>query len=124
MKSHQAISVRRALVQDDTHYWVMRRLQETPDISQRQLAKELGISLGSVNFCLQALVDKGWIKMQNFTKSSHKMGYAYLLTPSGITEKAGLTRRFLKRKMEEYELLKSEIESLQSEIPEERRTGL
>ena len=107
MKSHQAISVRRALVQDDTHYWVMRRLQETPDISQRQLAKELGISLGSVNYCLQALVDKGWIKMQNFS-----------------TEKAGLTRRFLKRKMEEYELLKTEIESLKAEVPEERRTGL
>ena len=124
MKSHQAISVRRAMVQDDTHYWVMRRLQETPDISQRQLAKELGISLGSVNFCLQALVDKGWIKMQNFSKSTHKMGYAYLLTPSGITGKAGLTRRFLKRKMEEYELLKSEIESLKAEVPDERRTSL
>ena len=97
---------------------MLRRLYETPDVSQRALAKEFGISLGSINFCFQALVDKGWIKMQNFSQSKHKMGYAYLLTPTGITEKSALTRRFLKRKLEEYEALREEIEKLQTEVPE------
>ena len=97
---------------------MLRRLYETPDVSQRTLAKELGISLGSINFCFQALVDKGWVKMQNFSQSKHKMGYVYLLTPAGLAEKSALTRRFLKRKLEEYEALREEIEKLQTEVPE------
>ncbi len=96
---------------------MLRRLNETPDVSQRTLAKELGISLGSINFCFQALVDKGWVKMQNFSQSKHKMGYVYLLTPAGIAEKSALTGRFLKRKQEEYETLRAEIEQLKAEMP-------
>jgi EPS-associated MarR family transcriptional regulator len=96
----------------------LRRLYETPDVSQRTLAKELGISLGSINFCFKALVDKGWVKMQNFSQSKQKMGYAYLLTPTGLAEKSVLTSRFLKRKLEEYEVLSAEIEQLKAEIPQ------
>ena len=97
---------------------MLRRLYETPYVSQRNLAKELGISLGSINFCFQALVDKGWVKMQNFSQSKHKMGYAYLLTPTGLAEKSVLTSRFLKYKLEEYKALSSEIEQLKAEIPQ------
>lgn len=97
-------------------FWIMRRLQETPDVSQRQLARELGTSLGNLNYCLQALIEKGWIKMQNFSQSTHKMGYAYLLTPAGVAEKSTLTVRFLKRKMKEYEALQDEIEALRVEM--------
>ncbi len=95
---------------------MLRRLYETPDVSQRALAKEFGISLGSINFCFQALVDKGWIKMQNFSQSKHKMGYAYLLMPAGIAEKSKLTVKFLKRKVAEYEALHAEIDVLKSEL--------
>lgn len=97
---------------------MLRRLNETPDVSQRALAQELGISLGSINFCFQALVDKGWVKMQNFSQSRHKMGYVYLLTPAGIAEKSVLTTWFLKRKLGEYEALREEIEQLKAEMPE------
>ncbi len=106
---------RKLQFQEDNYFWVLRRLQETPDVSQRELAKELGISLGSINYCLQALVEKGWVKMQNFNQSSHKMGYVYLLTPNGIIEKSALTARFLQRKMEEYESLREEIEKIKAE---------
>ena len=95
---------------------MLRRLYETPDVSQRTLAKELGISLGSINFCFQALVDKGWVKIQNFSQSKHKMGYVYLLTPAGIAEKSALTARFLKRKLGEYETLRTEIKQLKAEM--------
>lgn len=112
---------RRASLQEDIQFQVLRRLNEAPDLSQRTLAKELGISLGSINFCFQALMEKGWVKMHNFNQSSHKMGYVYLLTPSGIAEKSKLTTRFLKRKMEEYEVLRGEIEQLKTELPNEPR---
>ena len=84
-------------------------------MSQRDLARELGVSLGKANYCLNALLDKGLLKMQNFQGSNSKLAYAYLLTPAGIAEKAGLTRRFLKSKMEEYAQLKLEIESLKQQ---------
>lgn len=87
-----------------------------PEVSQRTLARELGISLGSINFCLQALVEKGWIKMQNFSQSKNKLRYAYLLTPAGVTEKSKLTAEFLKRKVAEYETLHAEIEALRAEV--------
>lgn len=74
--------------------------------------------MGSINFCFQALVDKGWVKMQNFSQSKQKMGYAYLLTPTGLAEKSVLTSRFLKYKLEEYKALSSEIEQLKAEIPQ------
>lgn len=102
--------------QEEVQFEVLRRLHQTPEISQRILAKELGISLGSINFCFQALVDKGWIKMQNFSHSRNKLRYAYLLTPAGVAEKAKLTAEFLRRKVAEYEALQAEIAELKSEI--------
>jgi EPS-associated MarR family transcriptional regulator len=98
---------------EDTHFRVLALLEKTPDISQRELAKQLGVSLGGVNYSLRALVDRGMVKAQNFSKSERKLAYAYVLTPQGLAEKTKLTARFLKRKMEEYEALKAEIESLQ-----------
>ena len=102
--------------QEDIQFEVLRRLHQTPEVSQRILAKELGISLGSINFCFQALVEKGWVKMQNFNQSKNKLRYAYLLTPIGISEKSKLTAKFMKRKVAEYEALQVEIESLKAEI--------
>ena len=86
----------------------MRLLEANPDLSQRDLARELGISLGKVNYCVQALVKKGWIKAANFTNSQNKAAYMYLLTPRGIEQKAILTARFLQVKMAEYEALRVE----------------
>lgn len=94
----------------------MQLLQENPDLTQRELAEKLGVSVGGVNYCLKALVDKGWVKMKNFAHSKNKFGYVYVLTPHGLSEKANLTARFLKRKMVEYETLKLEIESLKQQL--------
>jgi EPS-associated MarR family transcriptional regulator len=107
---------RHTSVKEDTRFRVLRLLEENPDMTQREIAESLGISLGGVNFCLRALVEKGLVKIHNFQNSNNKMGYVYLLTPMGIAEKAGLTSRFLKRKLYEYEMLKAEIEALQKEI--------
>ena len=90
-------------------------MQENPDLTQRELAKMLGMSVGGLNYCLKALIDKGFVKMVNFSKSKNKFKYVYLLTPQGIAEKMVLASRFLKRKMEEYEALKVEIELLKAE---------
>jgi EPS-associated MarR family transcriptional regulator len=106
--------------QDEIQLQVLRRLHQTPEVSQRRLAKELGISLGSINFCFQALVEKGWVKMQNFSRSNNKLRYAYLLTPVGVAQKSKLTAEFMKRKVAEYEALQLEIESLRSEISIEK----
>ena len=94
----------------------MRILQENPDLTQRELADRLGISVGGLNYCLKALMAKGWVKMQNFAHSKNKFGYAYVLTPIGIAEKTALTAQFLKRKMDEYAALKAEIDTLKAEI--------
>jgi EPS-associated MarR family transcriptional regulator len=109
------MTTRRSTINEDTHFWTLRLLQERPGISQRALAKEVGMSLSGINYCIGALAEKGWIKMGNFNKSPDKMRYAYLLTPTGLAEKAALTRRFLQRKMAEYEKLREEIEALQLE---------
>jgi EPS-associated MarR family transcriptional regulator len=101
---------------EDTEFRVLRVLQDQPDMTQREIATHLGISLGGVNYCLRALANKGLLKIKNFRNSSNKVGYVYLLTPKGIAEKTALTSRFLKRKLEEYEALKVEIESLKEEI--------
>ena len=85
-------------------------------MTQRQLAKSLGMSLGAANYCLKALVDKGWLKLENFQRSPNKIGYLYLLTPMGIAAKSQLTASFLKSKLKEYEKLKVEIEELKSEM--------
>ena len=92
-------------------------------MTQRTLAKEVGINVSSINFCLKALLEKGWIKMGNFSKNPNKLGYAYLLTPIGMAEKAALTKRFLQRKMVEYEKLREEIEALKSEVENPNREG-
>jgi EPS-associated MarR family transcriptional regulator len=102
--------------QEDTYFRVLRALNENPDLTQRELAKKLGVSVGSLNYCLKALIDKGLVKMQNFSQSKNKFGYVYILTPRGMAEKAALTGDFLKRKLAEYEALKSEIESLHTEL--------
>ena len=96
---------RQAKIQEDTHFRIMRILQENPDLTQRELAEMLGMSVGGLNYCLNALIDKGLVKMQNFSNSKNKFKYVYLLTPTGIAEKVALTTRFLSRKMEEYEAL-------------------
>lgn len=107
---------RQAKLQEDTYYRVMRILQDNPDLTQRELAKKLGISVGGLNYCMKALMKKGLVKMKNFSNSKNKFGYVYLLTPSGMAEKATLTHRFLLRKMDEYEALQTEIEELRSEV--------
>ena len=114
---------RQAKIQEDTHFRIMRILQENPDLTQRELADKLGMSVGGLNYCLNALIDKGLVKMQNFASSKNKFKYVYLLTPMGISEKVALTTRFLSRKMEEYEALKSEIEVLKSETLGEQSIG-
>jgi EPS-associated MarR family transcriptional regulator len=107
---------------EDVRYRVLRLLQDNPASSQRDIAKSVGISLGGVNYCLNALVEKGHIKMRNFQEANDKRKYVYLLTPKGIAEKTALTGRFLQRKMREYEALKAEIEDVRAEMefgPEE-----
>ena len=94
----------------------LRLLQENPQMSQRELAKALGVSLGAANYCLKALVDKGWVKLESFQKNPSKLRYLYLLTPQGIGAKTALTARFLQRKLAEYETLKDEIEILRAEV--------
>ena len=111
-------------LQEDTHFRVLALIEKNPELSQRDLAKELGVSLGGVNYALRGLVEKGFIKAQNFSRSDKKLSYAYILTPTGLAEKSLLTARFLKRKMEEYEALKSEIEMLQYSLNEKRQSSL
>jgi len=103
------------MLDENTHYGLLKTLENNPGLSQRDLAKLLGISLGKVNFCLNALVAKGSLKINNFRNNENKLVYAYLLTPRGIDEKARITVRFLKHKMQEYEQLRKEIEALRFE---------
>lgn len=98
---------------EEIHLKVLRMVQANPDIQQRDMAEALGVSLGKTNFCVNALISKGLLKMNNFRNSKNKLAYAYLLTPKGMAEKAALTGRFLVRKKEEYELLKAEFDLLQ-----------
>jgi EPS-associated MarR family transcriptional regulator len=107
---------RRTKLNEDKYFRLMRILEATPDLSQREMAKALGVSFGGINYCLNALVDKGLVKIQNFSQNQNKFGYVYLLTPTGLAEKAALATTFLKRKMDEYEALKLEIETLKSEM--------
>ena len=105
-------------IHPDIHFRLLNALEEKPHMTQRDLAKKLGVSLGGVNYCLKALIEIGHIKMNNFEKNPNKLNYLYLLTPSGIKEKTILTKDFLKRKMDEYQNLKKEIELIQSKIKE------
>ena len=101
---------------DELRLRVLRALEANPELSQRQLASELGVSLGGVNFALKALVERGFVKADNFRKSGNKVAYLYVLTPQGVAEKASLATAFLGRKLEEYEVLRQEIESLRGEV--------
>jgi|TARA_B110000967_G_C18617925_1_gene427315 EPS-associated MarR family transcriptional regulator len=96
----------------DIHLDLLRKLESNPQYTQRELSQEMGISLGKVNYCMQKLTEKGWVKLTNFSRSSNKLGYMYLLTPKGIEQKARLTTLFLKTKLEEFEILKGEISQL------------
>ena len=94
----------------------MRLLEANPDMTQRELAEALGVSLGAANYCLKALVEKGWVKLENFQNNPNKLGYLYLLTPVGLAAKTTLTARFLRRKLAEYDALKVEIEQLRCDL--------
>lgn len=103
------------MLTDEYRYKILKLVEARPEISQRELAKELGISLGKANFCLKALIKKGLLKATNFRNSKNKLAYMYLLTPTGIEEKSSITLRFLKSKMRDYELLQAEISQLMQE---------
>lgn len=103
------------MLTDEYRYRILKLLEADPHASQRKIADELGISLGRVNYCLQALIQKGLVKVNNFRNHSNKQIYLYLLTPKGINEKTRVTLRFLKVKLNEYETLKRELEQLQRE---------
>ena len=110
-------------INKSTSYEILKSLKKNPDLSQRQLANELGVSLGKVNFCIRALIGKGCLKVSNFRNSDNKRAYAYLLTPLGVEEKARMTVAFLHYKMQEFDRLRSEIEALKSEanaVPDEK----
>ena len=115
---------RQAKLQEDTYFRVMHILRENPDLTQRELAEKLGVSVGGLNYCLKALMEKGMVKMNNFTTSKNKFGYVYMLTPTGLAEKADITHRFLQRKMDEYQELKAEIEAIKREMHERETAGL
>ena len=101
---------------DERQLNAMRLLGDNPDMTQRELAEALGVSLGAANYCLKALVEKGWVKLESFQGNPNKLGYLYLLTPRGMTAKTQLTAKFLKRKLAEYKLLQREIALLDAEL--------
>ena len=103
-------------ISEDAHLRLLRLIEESPELSQRELAERLGVSLGKVNYCVRALMEKGWIKAENFRRSNNKKAYLYKLTPGGIKEKAALTLRFLRRKEAEHDALIREIAELRAEI--------
>lgn len=111
------------MLNDETRYRILKLLEADPHASQRRIAGELGISLGRVNYCLRALVSKGVVKVNNFRGSNNKRAYLYLLTPRGIEERAALTARFLRVKMQEYEILKRELDELRREAEALGRRG-
>jgi len=113
--NEQMLSIH-VMLTDEYRYKILKLVQSKPDISQRELAQQLGISLGKVNFCLKALINVGLVKVSNFRNSKKKTAYMYLLTPRGIEEKAAITMRFLKSKTEEYQALQAMIAELKSEV--------
>ena len=105
----------REKIKEEARFKILRLLHENPELTQRELGERVGISLGAVNYSLRALIERGLVKAGNFSRNPNKLGYAYVLTPAGLVEKTLLTGRFLKRKVEEYEALKLEIEVLSRE---------
>jgi len=103
------------LIPDELRYQLLKEIAENPDISQRELARAMGVSLGKANYCLKALIQAGWVKAGNFARSRSKLNYMYVLTPKGVAEKASVTLRFLEQKQAQYEKLKQEIEVLKNE---------
>ena len=103
-------------LREDVKFRILRLLQDTPEMSQRALAKEVGVSTGGIHYVLSALLDKGLLKLGNFTAAPDKRRYAYILTPKGMSEKAALTQRFLARKRAEYAALKAEIDALEQAL--------
>lgn len=112
------------MLTDEYRYKIFTLLDHNPEISQRELASELGISLGKTNYCVRALVDKGMIKAKNFRNSKNKSAYLYKLTPQGIEEKAKVTVRFLKAKMQEYEQLQAQIEQIRAGLESDNQHKL
>ena len=110
-------------IQEETRMRVLRLLHENSDLSTRDIAHAVGISNGSAFYCINALVEKGLVKLGNFKASKHKNRYAYMLTPKGVVEKTTLTRHFLQRKMAEYDSLKEEIETLKNEVDQIDASG-
>ena len=107
------------MLTDEYRYKILKLIETNPEISQRQLARELDISLGKTNYCLKALIEKGILKATNFRNSQNKLAYLYKLTPKGIEEKASIMMRFLKQKMQEHEHLQRQIEQLRNDISKE-----
>ena len=110
---------KRTKLQEDTHFRVLRILQDNPEMSQRELAAAVGVSVGGMHYVLNALIEKGLIKVGNFTAAEDKRRYAYVLTPKGVAQKVALTRAFLARKLKEYEALRAEIDAMTAEMDEE-----
>ena len=108
------------MVDQELEYRALKILEQQPDLTQRQLAEELGVSLGKTHYLVKSLIDVGWVKLDNFQRSDNKWGYAYLLTPMGIVEKAAITARFLVRKQREYTQLQQEITELQEEVRQQQ----
>ena len=102
----------------DIHLELLRKLEVNPEYTQRELSQEMGVSLGKINYCMKKLIEKGWIKLSNFSHNPNKVGYIYLLTPKGIEQKSRLTTSFLKTKLEEFEVLKDEISKLKLDAKE------
>ena len=113
------VSDKIAQQREDVHFRVLRLLERRPDASQREIAEELGVSLGAVNFCVKALIDKGHIKLANFKASKNKLGYVYVLTPEGIAHRAKLAAGFIKRKMAEFEAIQAELDQLRGEFADD-----
>jgi len=104
------------MIDQELEYRVLKLLERHPDMTQRELSKELGVSLGKTHYLVKALIQVGWVKLENFQRSNNKLGYAYLLTPAGVVERAKITRQFLIRKQIEYRQLRQEIERLKGEV--------
>ncbi|HAJ45568.1 MAG TPA: MarR family EPS-associated transcriptional regulator [Alphaproteobacteria bacterium] len=114
----------RSKLQEDIHFRVLRHIQDNPEISQRELARAVGISVGGAHYVINALLAKGLIKLGNFTVAENKRRYAYVLTPKGIAQKAHATRRFIVRKMAEYEALRAEIEDVKAKLSDQELKDL
>jgi EPS-associated MarR family transcriptional regulator len=111
------------MLSDEIRLQILRELERDPELSQRELAENLGVSVGKTNYCLRALVDMGLVKVRNFRRSGNKMAYAYQLTPRGIADKASVTKQFLKIKLQEYDALQKEIEELRNEVSRRETTS-